>query len=157
MGIREKRQDREERERFNRAGDMPHRKHAGNGRLDVRLESPLGRLYFSREITQSQFLAGVRYGEIGFRYLETIDAPEPFDGYLASIEEDTCFRRKCAFIQARSILKSIGPMCSRAVDRLVLYEEEPRSDWEIAIIAMGLSALSGETVNPAEFKNLAAA
>lgn len=154
MGGGKRLQDREERERLNRAAAMPHRKTAGDNRLDARLESPLGRLFFDGEITEPQYQAGVRYREIGLRWLESCDAPEPYGAYLAAIEDDLCLRRKIAYAQARMVLRDVALSCARVLDRVAIYDEEPRGDWEIKIIRLGLRALSGE---PIDKTNLAAA
>lgn len=147
-------QDREERERLDRAASMPHRKHAGDNRLDARLASPLGRLFFSGEITQPQYEAGIRYGLIGLRWLQSIDAPEPYGIELGPLDEDLCFRRKLAYAQVRTIVRDVSVCCARVVDRIAIHEQEPRSDFELAILRLGLRALTGEKINK---QNLAAA
>lgn len=70
MGIREQ-LDREV-----LAAHMPHRSVANP--LDTRLESTLGRFCYHNLISQEEFEAGVRYGQIVLAYLQSIDAPDPY-------------------------------------------------------------------------------
>ncbi len=140
MGIRE------QVERFDRAGAMPHRSTAGDNRLDARLESTLGRLYFDGYISEAEYDAGIRYGRIALLYLQSIDAPEPYgDGDdLRQFTDDECFKRKIIYSQARTILKSAGQNCARAVDRIAIYGEAPRDGVEWLAMRAGLKALAGE-------------
>ena len=134
LGIRE--------ERLDRAADMPHRKLAGDNRLDARLESGLGRLFFDGKIGRDEYEAGVKYANFGLQYLETIDAPEPYGGELPSLEDDLCFRRKINFLSARKVLLDEGKRCAVVVERVALYDE-PLRDGELEILCHGLRALCG--------------
>ncbi len=131
------------REVIDRAGEMPHRKPAGDNQHDARLESELGRLFFSGYLTEGEYEAGVNYGHVALLYLESIDAPAPFGGEIAAIEDDVCFRRKMAVAAARSILKLAGQRCAIAVDRVAVYDEPARDDLERHALRIGLRALSG--------------
>lgn len=160
MGIHSKRlQNREERELQSRAEEMPHRKLAGDCRLDARLESPLGRLFFSGKITQPQYEAGIRFYVIMARWCESIDAPRPYGGELSEIEDDVCFRRKILFSQAKSLLDQVAPCCYRVVSRVAFFEKEPRGSADLELLRRGLAALSGEPILPFfnKRRNLAAA
>lgn len=141
MGIRE------EQFRLDRAADMPHRKLAGDNRLDARLESGLGRLFFNGEITQDEYEAGVKYGSFGLLYLETIDAPDPYGGELAPIVDDVCLTRKVNFLTARKAIRDTAgkPADKRwltVLDRVTIYDE-PLRDGELDVLRAGLRALCG--------------
>jgi hypothetical protein len=123
---------------------MPHRNFAGDYRLDARLVSELGRLFFKNVISQAEHDAGITYHKWAIAYLETLDGPEPYcDGYLPSIADDECFRRKINFLSARDILKSAGPLCTKVVDRVAIYDEPLRDDDEKKYLQIGLRALCG--------------
>ncbi len=146
MGIRdEKRNEKLERERLDRAAHMPHRSFAGDNRLDARLESEFGRLFFHGLITKWEYEAGIEYASIVLMYLLTTDAPEPYGNEFTSIVDDLCFRRKMNLAAAREVLKPCGMRCLRIVDRVTVYEQ-PLRDGELEILKMGLRALAGETV-----------
>jgi len=150
LGIRE--------ERFDRAAEMPHRKPAGDNRLDARLESGLGRLYFEGQITKDEYEAGVKYGNFVLLYLETIDGPDPYGGkswhreankgnalpgILEATSDKECFRRKINFAAARKVLLGAGgKRCAAIVDRIAIYDE-PLRDGEMSLLRAGLVALCG--------------
>lgn len=135
MGIRE--------EQLLRAAQMPHRNLAGDNRLDARLESELGRLYFDGKINQDEYEAGVRYSSFALQYLETIDAPKPYGGELASFEDEACLGRKINFLAARrTILDGAGKRCAVVIDRIAIYDE-PLRNGELPILREALTALCG--------------
>lgn len=155
------------REVLDRAGEMPHRKLAGDNQHDARLSSEIGRLYFGGSITKEQYEAGVHYANLGLLYLETIDAPPPYGGDMADIEPDAeveacvdgqhingdepfpiCFRRKIAFAAARKVLKEAGKRCVSVLDRVGIYDEPVRDDLELHALRVGLSALCGDRKRP---------
>src|SRR5690349_8418731 len=113
---------REQREQFDRAASMPHRNHAGDNRLDARLESRLGRLYFDGQITEPEYEAGARYATIALLWLESSEAPDPY-GSDDFIRDGECMRRHLAMSQARTILKKCGNRCWIAVNRVAVYDE----------------------------------
>ncbi len=131
------------RERLDRAAEMPHRKLAGDNRLDARLESKLGRLFFEGAITKNEYEAGVRYSEIALNYLSSIDAPDPYGSELGPMWDDACFHRKIMFASAKKVLKMAGSRCDVAVDRVAVYDEAPRGDCELSALRSGLMALAG--------------
>ncbi len=135
MGIRD--------ERLDRAALMPHRSFAGDSRLDARLESELGRLFYDGVISESEFEAGLRYAKTILVYLKTTDSPSPFGNeYLWNIADDYCFQCKMHMASARTVLKDAGPYCERVVDRVAVYDE-PLRDGELGALMMGLRALAG--------------
>jgi hypothetical protein len=122
---------------------MPHRSFAGANRLDVRLESEFGRLFFRGMISRIEYEAGVRYANVVLMYLSTTDAPEPYGREdLSSIEDDECFRRKMSMSAAKLVLKNAGRRCGHVVDRVTVYEQ-PLRDGELEILRIGLRALAG--------------
>lgn len=123
---------------------MPHRKPAGDNQHDARLASEIGRLYFSGVISKDEYEAGVKYAGIALRYLETIDAPEPYGGELSSIDHEECLRRKLSFASAQTILKAVGKRCCIAVDRVTIYDEPLRDDVDRQALRTGLRALCGQ-------------
>ena len=127
------------RESFDHVGKMPHRSSAGDSRLDARLESELGRLFFAGRITQREYEAGVRYANIVLVYLKSIDAPEPYGGEVESISDDECFARKMAFCSARAVVGRYAP----TVDRIAVYDEPIRGDNDLEALRRGLKALAG--------------
>lgn len=138
MGIRDQQQ-----ERLDRAAQMPHRLFAGDGRLDARLESEIGRLSFRRLISRVEYRAGVKYANIVLLYLASADGPEPYgSNYIWAIEDDDCLQRKINMSAARAVLKDAGPRCMAVVDRVAVYDE-PLRDGELSILRAGLRALSG--------------
>lgn len=142
MGIRE--------ERLARAASMPHRKDAQEDSIDTRLESTIGRFYFQGHITEPEFQAGVRYGQICLDYLQSIDAPTPYGNGFRDLPDDDCFVRKIMMAQSRQILKDAAAASTRisarrviaAVDRLAVYGEGPRSLEEFKALRVGLRALA---------------
>lgn len=134
LGIRENRLD--------RAAGMPHRSIAGDDRLDDRLASEIGRLYFGGFVTKSEYEAGVRYANIVLLYLRTTDAPSPYGTALVDLPDDVCFRRKVAVAAARTVLRDIDERCIRIVDRVTVYEE-PLREGELNVFRSGLRALAG--------------
>lgn len=141
------------RERLDRAAEMPHRKPAGDNRLDARLSSELGRLFFSGEISEAEYEAGVKYAKLGLEYLESTDAPKPYGGELYSdngmptgiipVSDDECLRRKIDFMAAKKVLKPVGKRCEIVVDRVCIYDEPIRDDLERHALRAGLKALCG--------------
>lgn len=135
MGIRD--------ERLDRAAQMPHRSFAGDNRLDVRLESEIGRLFFCGLIPRDEYEAGVRYANVILLYLQTTDSPDPYGSeYLWDIEDDICLRRKVSMAAARAILRPLGRDCGHVVDRVAVYDQALR-DGELKTLRAGLSALAG--------------
>jgi hypothetical protein len=139
MGIRENI------ERLERAAQMPHRNHAGDNRLDARLSSQLGRLYFSGDITEAEYEAGIRYAGIVLKYLQSIDSPAPYGGELSNIEDDGCLRMKINFSAAHSVLKRAGKGCTRFVDKVAVYDEPLSGNDNLGLEALrrGLRSLAG--------------
>lgn len=130
------------RERLDRAAAMPHRNFAGDYRLDARLVSELGRLFFQDMIREAEYEAGANYAKMALLYLESIDAPSPFGGDLSPLSTDKCFARKMNFLAARDTLKSAGRKSVAVVDRVAIYDEPLRAN-ELDMLRMGLRALSG--------------
>jgi hypothetical protein len=122
---------------------MPHRSLAGDNRLDDRLASEIGRLYFGGFVTKSEYEAGVRYSNIVLLYLRTTDAPSPYGTTSIDIADDQCFRRKIDMAAARDVLKAVDKSCVRIVDRVTVYEE-PLRDGELILLRSGLRALAGD-------------
>lgn len=142
LGIREKPID--------RAASMPHRSFAGDNRLDARLESEFGRLFYSDQITRREYDAGMRYAEIMLSYLGSTDAPEPYGAeYLWNIADDECFRRKMLVASAKTILRQLEPQCGRILDRVVVYEHG-LGRGELPLLRLALRALCGEGANEAK-------
>ena len=136
MGIRD--------ERLDRAAEMPHRAFAGDDRLDVRLESEFGRMFFTGKISKPEYEAGVRYANIVLLYLNTTDAPEPYgNDYLDDLWDEECLGRKLSMAAAKQILKGVDPRCSHVVDRVVVYDG-PLNHGEMALLRAGLRALAGD-------------
>lgn len=131
-------------ERLDRAAQMPHRSFAGDSRLDARLDSEIGRLFFRSLISKTEYEAGVRYANIVLLYLQSTDAPSPYgNDYLDDVADDECLRRKINMAAARAVLRAVGRRCMSAVDRVAVYDEELR-DGELDILRPGLRALAGE-------------
>jgi len=154
MGIRE--------ERLARAGTMPHRAIAGENSIDARLESTIGRFFFRGFITEPEFQAGIRYGEIILDYLQSIDAPTPYGRGFDDLSDEACFKRKLMASQSRQILKDAASAAKTrhtkviaAVDRLTVYGEPPRSDAEMRALRIGLRALAhgSNIISLVDFKN----
>ena len=135
---------REQAERENRAAEMPHRQHAGDCRLDARLESELGRLFFNGHIGRQAYEAGVRYGLVVLQYLQSTDAPTPYGDGFEDIPDENCLRRKIAMAAVGHVLRPLGRQCRMVVDRVCVYDEPIRGDHEMAQLRVALSALAGE-------------
>lgn len=124
---------------------MPHRSIAGDHRLDDRLASEIGRLYFAGFVTKLEYEAGIRYANIVLLYLKSTDAPAPYGCEAVAIDlaDDACLKRKLDMLTAREALdQSIGRRSARIVDRVTVYEE-PLRDGELSIFREGLRALAG--------------
>ncbi len=137
MGIRD--------ERLDRAAQMPHRSPAGDNRLDARLESEIGRLFFRGMITKSEYEAGIRYANIVLLYLNTTDAPSPFGNEHIDASDDECLRRKIDLSAARHVLKPYGRDILRVLDRIAVYDQPLNDDSELDTLRIGLRALAGES------------
>lgn len=136
MGIRD--------ERLDRAAQMPHRSFAGDNRLDARLDSELGRLFFGGSISTTEYQAGVRYANIVLLYLATTDAPSPYgNDYLDDVADEECLRRKIDMAAAKEVLRKTGRRCGVVVDRVAVYEQAI-ADSELDFLRIGLRALAGE-------------
>jgi hypothetical protein len=137
MGIRD--------ERFDHAAHMPHRSFAGDSRLDARLESEFGRLFFNGLVTKSEYEAGIRYANIVLLYLHSTDAPSPYgNDYINDVADEECSRRKIRMSSARTVLNDVGRRCAHVVDRIAVYDQ-PMRDGELCVLRVGLRALAGET------------
>lgn len=135
------------------AANIAHRREwaRGDQLLDVRLENPLGRLSFRGTISTEQYEAGKRYAGITFNYLESISAPYPFTqstafgksiaGLMETPEDDECLRRKRSYDAAFEALMATGQRPAKTVARVVVYEEEPRDDYDLDCLKIGLAAL----------------
>ncbi len=125
---------------------MPHRSLAGDNRLDVRLESEIGRLFFKGVITKSEYEAGIRYANIVLLYLNTTDAPSPHGNKnINQIADDECLRRKIDLSAARHVLKPYGRDILRVLDRIAVYDQPLNDDSELDTLRIGLRALAGES------------
>lgn len=136
--VRRGKADRLEHEyRVSVANCQPHRKIAkGEQALDVRLESPLGRLNFQAVISEDQYEVGKRYREIVGAYMATIEAPADLPPSL----------EKCALIRDNynawfEALMRVGHRPTKMVSRVVIYDEEPVDEYSIECLKIGLSAL----------------
>ena len=116
--------------------------------LDEIRVSEIGRLRRTGVLTQREYDAGVRYGNIMLLYLASIDAPCPYGGDLGNLSDDICFQRKMQVAAAKTILRDISPRCMRVVDRVTVYDEPVNDDLEIFILKKGLAALSGVPMDP---------
>jgi len=122
---------------------MPHRLLAGDNRLDARLASKLGRLFYSGAISEPEYEAGVRYGTIILTYLATTDAPAPYgDDYLDDISDDQALKRKIDMAAVRAVLQDADRKCMRVVDRICVYDEDIEPE-DVGLLLIGLRALSG--------------
>ncbi len=105
--------------------------------------SEIGGLRRLDRISQVEYEAGVRYGNIMLQYLSSIDAPEPYGGDMGSLSDDLCFGRKMKVAAAKTILREYGPECMRIVDRVTVYDEPTRDDHELELLRAGLRGLAG--------------
>lgn len=132
---------------------QPHRKVAkGDDVLDVRLETPLGRLSFLGKITKGEYEAGLRYRELAFDYLHSIGAPYPFEqshdaeftiaGVMRMPSDEECERREREYNRAYEALFRSGQRPAVAVKRMAVYEEQPRSPYDVDLLQIGLKALA---------------
>jgi len=116
--------------------------------LDTSLESPLGRLFHFGKISQVQYEAGIRFAGIALRYLETIGAPRPYGASDPPSDllrpDDECENAKVEYDRAFEALfcdhKRRRP--TMAVGSIAVHEQEPRDDFEVAMLRIGLSALA---------------
>lgn len=138
--------------RWEYAGAQPHRKLAGDARLDARLENPLGRLNFYGFINKRQYEAGQKYRSLAIEYLRAIGAPDPFNAevYGSVLHADgsdavtelkyKAYRRA---LEAAGKSARAGRHAAIAVDKIVVYEEPPiLDDIEIPCLRRGLDALA---------------
>ncbi len=125
---------------------MPHRSHAGDSRLDVRLESEIGRLFFRGMITESEYQAGIKYANIVLVYLNTTDAPSPYGNEnIAQIPDDECERRNIDVCAARYVLSPYGLDILKVLDRVAVYDQPLNDVSELDTLRIGLRALAGES------------
>jgi hypothetical protein len=116
---------------------------AGFERLDELRVSEIGRLRRLGLVSQSEYEAGVRYGNIMLLYLASIDAPDPYGGDVNSLEDEVCFGRKMAVAAAKTVLREFGPECMRVVDRVTVYDGPTQDSAELELLRAGLRALAG--------------
>jgi len=121
---------------------MPHRKTAGDNRLDARLESNLGRLYFEGMITEAEYDAGTRFGWLVLEYLESIAAPSPYGSDLLNLSDEECLKRANCMAARKALKEGAGACALVAVDRIAVYDEKLR-EGELRALRAGLRALCG--------------
>jgi hypothetical protein len=109
---------------------------------DEHRASELGRLFLGKYISQREYDAGIDYGETIIDYLQTIDAPDPYGGDMASFTDEGCWDRKLKMAKARAAVAKAGHKAAVIVDRVTVYGEGLAPD-ELPLLRAGLRALSG--------------
>jgi hypothetical protein len=108
----------------------------------------------SGKITDEEYRAAQRYRNMAFRWLHAIGAPYPFAqacdaeftiaGLMKMPRDSDCARIEHEYKQANSAI--LGPDGNRrgvatAVRNVVVYEAEPRSEFEFELLRVGLASL----------------
>lgn len=151
------------------AGSQPHRRSVkGESRLDERLESPLGRLFFYSIISLDEYEAGKKYRQASLDYKSSIGAPYPFAesvdnmdaiaGPMAMPSDEQCLQRKQSFdilrkvIENRKTEKFPAYRVLWAMEKLVIYEDGPRGAYMQSAAIIGLKWLAEHFKNKRNLK-----
>ena len=143
MEISAKQAELEDRLRLKTAKNNNFRRNAEDP-LDPRLESPLGRLAASGQITQREYEAGRNWQTIYTRYLRCIGAPSVGGGSEMPSDDD-CERSTLLFNKGRKLLEAKGKRVWHAVNAIAVYGEPDEygdSEFRIAAARIGLVALA---------------
>jgi hypothetical protein len=143
----------EHEQRLRTASKQPPRRIAkGEDVLDVRLESPLGRLNFIGKISKEQYEAGTRYRELAFRYLHAIGAPYPFEqsqpgdytpaGLMQMPVDVEAENWEREYNRAYEALFRVGQRAAKAVKGIAVYERDVIDDFDFNCLTAGLRALA---------------
>lgn len=119
------------------ASESPHRRDFADP-LDPRLECRLGRLRVSDQISEAEYLGGVKWRGVHQAYMHSIQSPE-------DLTDEQCELAVKAYERGRSIMKSQGERVLHAVNAIVVYEDpEELGDYQFTVTAarIGLSALA---------------
>ena len=135
----------QQREREDTGSQMPHRREFDNP-LDERLESPLGRLRVRNQISESEYLAGIRWREIYLAYLMSIGCPTPYGGIDIELSDELCRLAREALEHGKTVLMPLGRGVFHSVLALVVYQEleDMEDDFiRVDLARRGLRALAG--------------
>ena len=144
--------DRKDFDRTERAKQNPNRRDAADP-LDHRLESPLGRLRESGQISEAEYKAGIDWRDVFFTYLRSIGGPYPFakaidfdgppiTGMPAEMSDDECERAAKNYFKGIEILGNLPKRVFHAVMALAAYGEDWGDLSYVATIAqLGLKEL----------------
>ena len=124
-------------ERAIRASESPHRRDFEDP-LGPRLECPLGRLRVRKEISEDEYLAGVKWRNVYASYLHSIQNPD-------DMTDDECEMALKAHDRGLNILLLEGERVVHAVNAVAVYEEpEELGDLQFTITAarIGLAQLA---------------
>lgn len=112
--------------------------------------SKIARYYDTGKITEAQYHAGLKYGQVIRKYLQSIDAPDIHGNGFGSLTEKECLQRKIICNQARETLKDAARRSGErqsqviaAVDNFTVYDEYPKDERELRRLIIGLHALAG--------------
>lgn len=130
--------DWEDFERVQIASQQPNRRDFPDP-IDHRLECPLGRLRVSKQISEEEYQAGIRWRNIYSAYLHSIQTEdeEPEEGHYLRARE--------TYERGLFILECEGKRVLHAVNAIVVYEEpEELGDFEFTSAAakIGLAVLA---------------
>ena len=107
-------------------------------------KSPLGKLLEAREISQDEYNAGYRWGQIYLKYLICIGAP-PHDSKSYELpSDDECSKSTSDFTKYSQILIDHGKRVFHAVNAVAVYDDDEYGDpkFRIAAAKIGLKALA---------------
>lgn len=124
-------------ERAIRASESPHRRDFDDP-LDPRLECQLGRLRVSKQISEDEYLAGVKWRNVHHAYMRSIQAPE-------DLTDEQCELAVRAYERGRKLLEDQGSRVMHAVNAIAVYEDpEELGDYQFTVTAarVGLAALA---------------
>lgn len=155
--LKKKKKTRDEQVQLGRR--MPHRRALrSDDRLDVRAESPLGRLVLAGRVSEEQCIAGELYARAVGAYRATIDSPRSTAGSgrgsgcrseafgqenACRVDPDgcRCLRRREAYDSAFCSLNDAGQRAAKVVARVAVHGEAIAPE-DVVYLVRGLSSLA---------------
>lgn len=135
------------------ASEQPHRRALpATQRLSHDADSVLGRLYIKKQVSEPQYLAGQEYSRRVGAYLATICPPVAMAGSgrwsgcnpelcRSDPNDCECAHRLRDYQEFHEVIANCGRRVEMVMKRVIVNDNEP-GNYELAILVVGLSALS---------------
>ena len=113
--------------------------------METHHECPLAVMRSTKQITEQEYSAGVKWRGVYLSYLRTIGAPTPYGGSIDSVSDADCGLAAYAHRRGMAILMAKGRRVMHATNAVAVYEESQElGDWSFTSRAakVGLKALA---------------